>query len=175
MIRKIELSIVQISALSTNGSVEAIHAGEYGQGFSEVSRDIKELANSSEETLDKVTATIDNIKEQNDQINVLVNNIILTQRTENEKLAHIQYELAQNKIYLDKISQTIKRGHELIQSIHAALEQSKIAAEQIDEAANLSLKGASESKEAAQIILEITKEMKALAHRLFELSNSGEE
>ncbi|BAF70313.1 methyl-accepting chemotaxis protein [Nitratiruptor sp. SB155-2] len=177
MIRKIELSIVQISALSINGSVEAIRAGEFGNGFSEVSRDIKELANSSEENLDKVIKTINKVKEENDQINVLVNNIILTQRAENEKLDRIEYELANNKENLIKVLEAVEKGVTRVEHIFQALEQSKIAAEQILEAANISHKNASESREAANIILKISRDMKELSAKLFEIASvlSGEE
>ena len=177
IIRKIELSIVQISALSINGSVEAIRAGEYGSGFSEVSRDIKDLSSSSEEYLDRVIAIIDRVKEENDQINVLVNNIVLTQRAENEKIERIQYELATNKENLSEVLQAVDKANMLIETIVQALEQSKIAAEQIVEAANLSHTSAVESKEAAKIILDIAKDMKMLAQRVYELAQKldGEE
>ncbi|BCD60074.1 MULTISPECIES: methyl-accepting chemotaxis protein [unclassified Nitratiruptor] len=172
MIRKIELSIVQISALSINGSVEAIRAGEFGSGFSEVSRDIKELANSSEENLDKVIQTINKVKEENDQINVLVNNIILTQRAENEKLDRIEYELANNKENLTKVLEAVEKGVTLVENIVQALEQSKIAAEQILEAGELSHKNAAESKEAANIILQISRDMKELSAKLYEIASA---
>lgn len=172
MIRKIELAIVQISALSINGSVEAIRAGELGTGFSEVSKDIKELANTSESNLDSVIEIIDTVKEKNDQINVLVNNIILTQKSENEKLARIEYELQKNKDNLTKVLIAVDNSTNLVEQIFKAAEESKIASEQIQEAADLAYKNAVESREAAKIILSISKEMNLLAHKLSQIANA---
>ena len=171
MIRKIELAIVQIAALSINGSVEAIRAGDLGAGFSEVSKDIKNLASTSEQNLDSVIEIIDTVKEKNDQIHILVNNIILTQKSENEKLTRIAYELQKNKENLTKMLIAVDESTALVEQIYKAAQESKIASEQIQEAADLAYKNASESKEATKIIVEISKEMLYLAQKLADLAH----
>jgi len=169
-LRKIELSIVQISALSINGAVEAIKYGEEGSGFSEVSNDIKKLAETSEKNLDEVIEIIDNVNEKNNEIGVDINNIYMILDAEKEKLASIEEEFKKNKKNLLKIIEKNKKLLKSIEEMKIALEQSKIAASQIKEAAEISKKNASESKEAAKIILNITKEMSAYIKKLRENS-----
>jgi len=144
-IRKIEIAIVQVAALSINGAVEAIRVGELGE---------------------------DDVQEENDIILVEINNIFLNQNSEIEKLQKIEYELKRNKESLLKVKNKVEQFLNSINEMVTALEQSKIAADQIKEAAELSSQNASQSKEAANIILTITRDMRAYITRLSELANS---
>lgn len=171
-LRKIELSIVQVAALSINGAVEAIRIGELGEGFSEVSRDIRDLATTSEENLDKVIETIDKLQEENDIMLVEINNILLNQQREIEKLQKIEVELKRNKANIENAKAKIDRFIQSVEEMKTALEQAKIAAEQIAEAANLSHENVKQSKEAASLILATTKDMRVYVDKLAEMANS---
>jgi methyl-accepting chemotaxis protein len=170
VIRKIEISIVQIGALSINGAVEAVRIGEGGEGFSEVSHDIRKLADSSEESLDKVIDIIDEVNEENDKILVEINNIILTLESENNKLKEITNEFENS---VERLESVIKRAERLktsIDEMKVALEQIEVAANQTSDAADIAKNNAKESKEAADIILNISKEMQAIIDKLKKLS-----
>jgi methyl-accepting chemotaxis protein len=169
-IRKIELSIVQIGALSINGAVEAVRIGENGRGFSEVSHDIRNLADSSEESLDKVIEIIDEVNEENDQILVEINNIMLMLENENNKLKEINNEFNQNLKTLKNVITKVEKLKTSIDEMNVALDQIKLASSQTKEAAEISKKNATESKVAANIILNISKEMGAYISKLKEIS-----
>ena len=158
-IRKIELAIVQTAALSINGAVEALRVGELGDGFSEVSRDIRDLAVTSEENLDKVIEIIDQVNEENDIIMVEINNIFLTQERENEKLQKLEYEFERNRKSLEQMLLSVENLHRSIEEMKTALEQTKIAADQTAEAAELSLSNVSQSKENASSLLNLVREI----------------
>ena len=170
-IRKIELAIVQTAALSISGAVEAIRIGELGEGFSEVSNDIRDLATTSEENLDRVIEIIDKVQEENDIIAVEINNIILTQERENERIHKVENEIKRNLENLKNVKDKVEAFLSSIEEMLTALEESKIASEQIKEAAQLSYKNVSESKDAATLILTTTKEMKTFVEAIDEFLN----
>ncbi len=166
MIRKIELSIVQIAALSINGAVEAIRYGELGEGFSEVSKDIKLLASQSEEHLDKVFNTINEVVKEADSIFLEINNVIIYQNAEIEKLQKLEFELKRNERTLTQVLEKVKLFKKEIEENLSALEQAKISSDQISEAAQISLRNATESKEATQIIFNISKDLQNISQKL---------
>ena len=169
MIRKIELSIVQIAALSINGAVEAARYGNTGTGFSEVSKDIKKLAAQSEEHLDRVFRTINEIAKETDSILLEVNNVLIYQNREVEKLQKLEFELRRNYKAVESALKKIKEFQKHVEESYTALEQAKIASDQINEAAQISLSNISQSKEAAEMILGISKDLENMKKRLSEL------
>ena len=169
-IRKIELSIVQIGALSISGAVEAVRIGDGGEGFSEVSHDIRNLADTSEENLDRVIGIIDEVNEENDKILVEINNIILTLESESNKLKETTNEFENSLKTLNNVVLTTDKLKQSIEEMNTALEQIKIASSQTTQAAELSKTNATQSKEAANIILNIAKEMKGIIDKLKEIS-----
>ncbi|RKQ63874.1 methyl-accepting chemotaxis protein [Thermovibrio guaymasensis] len=169
MIRKIELSIVQIAALSINGAVEAARYGNTGAGFSEVSKDIKKLAAQSEEHLDRVFRTINEIAKETDSILLEVNNVLIYQNREVEKLQKLEFELRRNYKAVESALEKIKEFQKHVEESYTALEQAKIASDQINEAAQISLSNISQSKEAAEMILGISKDLENMKKRLSEL------
>ncbi|MER9464236.1 methyl-accepting chemotaxis protein [Mesorhizobium sp. M0387] len=60
----ITLVAVQTSMLAVSGAVEAARAGDYGSGFSLVSKDIRGLAREASQSLDKVKDTVRGMIEQ---------------------------------------------------------------------------------------------------------------
>jgi methyl-accepting chemotaxis protein len=169
-IRKIELSIVQIGALSINGAVEAVRIGEGGEGFSEVSHDIRNLADTSEENLDKVINIIDEVNEENDKILVEINNIVLILENESNKLKETTNEFDNSLKMLDSVMEKTQKLKHSIEEMNIALEQIRLASKQTVEAAEIAKNNASESKEAANIILDISKEMSVIINKLKEMS-----
>lgn len=59
MINKIAMNT---KILGINSSIEAAHAGEFGQGFAVVAREIKSLSDHSKETVNKISLLTENIK-----------------------------------------------------------------------------------------------------------------
>jgi methyl-accepting chemotaxis protein len=60
----IALVSVQTNMLAVNGSIEAARAGDFGKGFSVVSKDIRNLARDSGENAGRVKDTVRTIQEQ---------------------------------------------------------------------------------------------------------------
>ncbi|WP_204104078.1 MULTISPECIES: methyl-accepting chemotaxis protein [Spirulina sp. CCY15215] len=59
----------QTNLLALNASVEAVHAGEHGKGFSVVAVEIRKLADQSKESADRINGIVTNI---NKEINIVV-------------------------------------------------------------------------------------------------------
>ena len=171
-IRKIELAIVQTAALSISGAVEAIRVGELGSGFSDVSKDIRNLAVTSEQHLDRVIEVIDRVNEGNEALIADLNAIIITQERENQKLARLETEFAKNRRRLLDSAESVDRLTKSVEEIKTALEQSQIALDQIKEAAVLSLENTADSKRAAKAVLETVKDMRRIANRLNALAEN---
>ncbi len=165
-IRKIELAIVQTAALSISGAVEAIRVGSLGVGFSEVSKDIRNLATTSEEHLDKVIETIDKVSEGTELLVTEINNIILTQERENQKLLRLETEFNKNKNALIDSINSLDKLAKSIEEIKVAIEQSQLALNQISEAAEIAFENTASAKEAAEDILRIVGDMRRIVSEL---------
>jgi methyl-accepting chemotaxis protein len=170
VIRKIELAIVQIGALSINGAVEAVRFGENGRGFSEVSHDIRELADTSEEKLDNVIDIIDEVSEENDKMLLDINNIVISLEKEIGKIKELINEFNFNVTSLKEMTKKIELVKNSIEEMKKALEQVEIAAKQTNEAAHIAKENSKKAKESANVILSIAKEMNLYANKLKKLS-----
>lgn len=52
----------EINLLSMNAAIEAAHAGDYGKGFAIVASEVRNLADSSSESVNKITQLVEKIK-----------------------------------------------------------------------------------------------------------------
>ena len=166
ILRKIELTFVQTASLSINSSVEAMRVGELGEGFSVVSNDIRNLAESSEESLDKINDIVDNLEDETDEIIEVVNKIVTLGVKEAEDLIVLSSDMKDSSEEISKNVDVFNEIQNRIEEIDEALKQSQIASQQIQQASNLAFDNTNESKQAAQ---SITKTTNIMADKVTEL------
>lgn len=65
----------QTNILSLNASIQSSHAGEFGQGFSVVAKEMRNLANSSKESSDNILNNINNLFSEVNDINAKLSSL----------------------------------------------------------------------------------------------------
>jgi len=171
-LRKIELTIVQTAALSINGSVEAMRVGELGEGFSVVSNDIRNLAETSEQNLDQITDIVDNLEDETDNIIEAIHTMQTLGIKEAESLIVTASQMTQSSKEIEQSVAVFNVIDTQVDEIAAALAQTQIASQQTVTAAELSENNANESKIAAEHISKTTQVMAENVSELIEVAAS---
>ena len=174
ILRKIELTIVQTASLSINGSVEAMQVKNTddasSEGFSVVSNDIRNLAQNSEQSLDKVNDIVDNLEDETESIIEAIDKMQFLGIKEADALIILTSDMQSNtREVLDTLT-LFEDVQERINIIENALSEAKVGAEQISTAADLALTNAEESKGAASHITSISQTMAENVSDLIEVA-----
>lgn len=75
--------------LALNASIEAARAGEAGKGFAVVAAEVGNLANSTQETLNKVKIVIERVQDNVEDINLQIDENASKLETQNEYFANV--------------------------------------------------------------------------------------
>ncbi len=173
-LRKIELTIVQTASLSINGSVEAmqVKSSDTGcsEGFSVVSNDIRNLAQNSEESLDKINDIVDNLEDETESIIEAIDKMQLFGIKEAESLIVLATDMDRNTLELKESVALFSDIQNHLNSIEHSVLEAKIGAEQTVQAADLALKNAQESNEAAAHITSVSQNMAENVSNLIEVA-----
>lgn len=174
ILRKIELTNVQTASLSINGSVEGMQlkdeAENYAEGFLAVSNDIRNLAQNSEESLDKINNIIDNLEDETENIIEALHAMQTQGIIEADAIIALSEVMDKNTINIDQNIQTFDNISNKINEIASALEEAQTGASQTQTAAELTQKNVQESEIAAEHIQSISNVMADNISELIEIS-----
>jgi len=174
ILRKIELTIVQTASLSINGSVEAMQAKDAqdgcSEGFSVVSNDIRNLAQNSEQSLDKVNDIVDNLEDETESIIEAVDKMQMLGVREADSIILLSSEMQNSAKEIDQSVAMFMDIDKKLDSIVHALQEAQVGAEQTKTAADLALNNAAESKIAAQHITSVSQTMAENVSDLIEVA-----
>lgn len=76
----------QTNLLSLNASIEAARAGEHGRGFAVVAEEVRKLADQSQEAVEEIAKTIENLINNSNTTVEVMNEVILAMDQQNQKL-----------------------------------------------------------------------------------------
>jgi len=171
ILRKIENVIVQTTMLAVSGSIEAARAGEFGKGFAVVSSDIRNLAQDAQSNLEKI---IDIMASLDDEISMIIinwDNAASTLKQEVKDLAILQKSIDEALNSVKKLESIISNLQNANNQNLEALNQALQGSEQIQQAVELAVSNANQSKEAASLIVSTVEEMGNLVEELAVLAD----
>lgn len=90
--------------LALNATIEAARAGEYGKGFAVVANEVKDLANKTQETTERINESVLHIKEGSDKVSLSLNEIISTIESINKHSVEITGAANQQSASIQEIS-----------------------------------------------------------------------
>ena len=76
----------QTNLLSLNASIEAARAGEHGKGFAVVAEEVRKLADQSQEAVEEIAKTIENLINNSNITVEVMNEVIQAMDSQNQKL-----------------------------------------------------------------------------------------
>ncbi|OQY06911.1 MAG: hypothetical protein B6I28_05970 [Fusobacteriia bacterium 4572_132] len=172
IVNAIDRVTIQTNMLAVNGFVEAAHAGEYGKGFTVVSKDIRNLANDSGENAQKIVELVNTIQRQVANVSQDINESIRHTVVGIKDAEVIAKDVEKVNENTEKLLQQYNKLENTAEEIQEAVSQSKEGAEQIQETSKESLNIAQEISIMSQ---EQFKAMEEIAEAIEEVAAVADE
>ena len=140
----------QTNLLALNASVEAVHAGEYGRGFSVVAEEIRKLADQSKGSADRINHIVVNInKEINSAVRVVREGNLAVEKgvkiSRSTDLAFSEVKNAVNEVVLNN-QQIALNVRQQVESIQIAID----AVDAIDRGVRETATGVSQTRQETE-------------------------
>lgn len=144
----------QTNLLSLNASIEAARAGEMGKGFSVVAEEIRELADQSKESADRIKKIVETLIANSDQSVAIMNGVVEEIYNQNEKL-----NLTQGAF--ENLNAEVQGVVQEIESISSEIERIEHAKQEVLEGVNdlsaVSQENAASTEETAASMTELAR------------------
>ncbi len=119
----------QTNLLALNAAIEAARAGESGKGFAVIADEIRELANESKSTAEKIASSIKDVK---DVSNVAVQEVSNTNKNIKNTIEHVNGLILNVKNVIDQINEIDNAIH----SVSSSVEETNATSEELASAMN---------------------------------------
>ena len=163
---------IQTNMLAVNGSVEAARAGDFGKGFTVVSKDIRSLARDSGENASRIKDTVRAIQNQITAVRSELEQIVSAAEVENQKTTAV---LASLDLIETDMAEVVSSNEQIQASADSILGSMKEAARGAQQVASVAEEAGSAAAEAAAAAKQQARGAEDLAAAIEEIASLAEE
>ena len=163
----------QTSMLALNASIEAARAGEAGKGFAVVAGEISDLASQTNHATDDINSLIANIGSSLDEVVVAVEELLESNKNQNEYVGQTAGHFREIENSARKISEQAIQLKESVESASAAnsavvesIQNVSAVTEEVSASAIATLESCDRNKESVQKLVEIMEKLREEAAKL---------
>jgi methyl-accepting chemotaxis protein len=150
IVDSIALVSIQTTLLAVSGSVEAARAGDFGKGFSVVSKDIRNLARDSGANAEQIKEIVKNIMSQTAAVRRELEQTVATAESENQRSGAVIASLGGVQNEMREVAEGSRQILGNAELILTSLNQAMQGAEQVGAAAEQAASAAAEAAAAAK-------------------------